>query len=180
MGEKKKIFPPCSSGNRTLRWVLKVEKVTWPRVGLSVRLQTTHRDMARTKHTAEKRKEEKKSKDKKPKKSAAGSKEPPVGGIKKKHRFHPGTKALREIRRYQKSTELLMRRGPFQRLVREIGQEVLPEGLRFKKSAMLALQEASEAFLIELFEGTQTAAVHAKRITIQVPDMQLVRRIKNE
>ena len=72
-------------------------------------------------------------------------------GVKKPHRYRPGTVALREIRRYQKSTELLIRKLPFQRLVREIAQDFKTD-LRFQSSAVMALQEASEAYLVGLFE----------------------------
>ena len=101
------------------------------------------------------------------------------GGIKKPHRFRPGTVALREIRRYQKSTELLIRKLPFQRLVREIAQD-FKIGLRFQATAVQALQEAAEAYLIKLFEDTNICAIHAKRVTIDVKDMQLARRIRGE
>jgi len=74
------------------------------------------------------------------------------GGVKKPHRYRPGTVALREIRRYQKSTELLIRKLPFQRLVREIAQDFKTD-LRFQSSAIGALQEAVEAYLVSLFEG---------------------------
>ena len=79
--------------------------------------------------------------------------------------FAVGTVALREIRRYQKSTELLIRKLPFQRLVREIAQDFKTD-LRFQSSAVLALQEASEAYLVGLFEDTNLCAIHAKRVTI--------------
>ena len=79
--------------------------------------------------------------------------------------FVVGTVALREIRRYQKSTELLIRKLPFQRLVREIAQDFKTD-LRFQSSAVLALQEASEAYLVGLFEDTNLCAIHAKRVTI--------------
>jgi histone H3 len=72
--------------------------------------------------------------------------------VKKHRRFRPGTVALREIRRYQKSTDLLLRKLPFQRLVREIAQEH-KENLRFQSSAVLAIQEATESYLVGLFEG---------------------------
>ena len=101
------------------------------------------------------------------------------GGIKKPHRFRPGTVALREIRRYQKSTELLIRKLPFQRLVREIAQTCKTD-LRFQSSAMLALQEASEAYLVGLFEDTNLCAIHGKRVTIMSKDMHLARRIRGE
>ncbi|KAF8839876.1 histone H3 [Paxillus ammoniavirescens] len=103
----------------------------------------------------------------------------PAGGVKKPHRFRPGTVALREIRRYQKSTELLIRKLPFQRLVREIAQDFKTD-LRFQSSAVLALQEASEAYLVSLFEDTNLAAIHAKRVTIQPKDLALARRLRGE
>jgi len=103
----------------------------------------------------------------------------PAGAIKKTHRYRPGTVALREIRHYQKSTELLIRKLPFQRLVREIAQEYRMY-LRFQSTALLALQEASEAYLVGLFEDSNLCAIHAKRVTIMPKDMQLARRIRGE
>lgn len=113
-----------------------------------------------------------------------------LGGVKKPHRYRPGTVALREIRRYQKSTELLLRKAPFQRLVREIliaEIDKMPEkgryitaNARMQSSALLALQEASEAYLIGLFEDTNLCAIHAKRVTLYPKDMQLARRIRGE
>ncbi len=82
---------------------------------------------------------------------AARKSAPATGGVKKPHRYRPGTVALREIRKYQKSTELLIRKLPFQRLVREIAQDFKTD-LRFQSSAVLALQEAAEAYLVGLFE----------------------------
>lgn len=99
-----------------------------------------------------------------------------VPGLKKPHRYRPGTVALREIKRYQKSTELLIRKLPFSRLVREIAQDVKTD-LRFQESAILALQEACEAHLVGVFENTNLCAIHAKRITIEPKDVQLARRI---
>ena len=96
---------------------------------------------------------------------AARKNAPATGGVKKPHRYRPGTVALREIRRYQKTTELLIRKLPFQRLVREIAQEFKTD-LRFQGSAVLALQEAAEAYLVGLFEDTNLCAIHAKRVTI--------------
>ncbi|POW04823.1 hypothetical protein PSHT_11064 [Puccinia striiformis] len=93
--------------------------------------------------------------------------------------FSPGTVALREIRRYQKSTELLIRKLPFQRLVREIAQDFKTD-LRFQSSAVMALQESAEAYLVGLFEDTNLAAIHAKRVTIQPKDIQLARRLRGE
>jgi histone H3 len=86
---------------------------------------------------------------------------------------------LREIRKYQKSSDLLLQKLPFQRLVREISQDRRAD-LKFQSSALLALQEASEAFLVGLFEDTNLCAIHAKRITIMPKDMQLARRIRGE
>ena len=100
-------------------------------------------------------------------------------GGKKPHRYRPGTVALREIRRYQKSTELLIRKLPFQCLVREITQDFKTE-LRFQSSAIMALQEASEYYLVGLFEDTNLCAIHAKRVTIMPKDIQLARRIRGE
>ena len=102
-----------------------------------------------------------------------------TGGVKKAHRFRPGTVALREIRRFQKSTELLIRKLPFQRLVREIASEYKND-LRFQSSAVLALQEASEAYLVGLFEDTNLCAIHAKRVTIMTRDLQLAKRIRGD
>ena len=101
------------------------------------------------------------------------------GGVKKPHRYRPGTLALREIRRYQKSTDLLIRKLPFQRLVREIAQDIKPE-LRFQSTAVLALQEAGEAYLVGLFEDTNLCALHGNRVTIMPKDIQLARRIRGE
>lgn len=102
-----------------------------------------------------------------------------AGGVKKPHRYRPGTVALREIRRYQKSTDLLIRKAPFQRLVREIAQDLRP-GLKFQTSTIVALQEAAEAYLVDLFEDTNLCAIHAKRVTIMPQDIQLARRIRGE
>ena len=112
-------------------------------------------------------------------KQAARKSAPATGGVKKPHRYRPGTVALREIRKYQKSTELLIRKLPFQRLVREIAQDFKTD-LRFQSSAVLALQEAAEAYLVGLFEDTNLCAIHAKRVTIMPKDIQLARRIRGE
>jgi len=101
------------------------------------------------------------------------------GYVKKPHRFRAGTVALREIRKYQKSTDLLIRKLPFQRLVREIAQDFKTD-LRFQSHAVLALQEAAEAYLVGLFEDTNLCAIHAKRVTIMPKDVQLARRIRGE
>ena len=100
-----------------------------------------------------------------------------AGLIRKKRRFRPGALALREIRKYQKSTNTLLAKLPFQRLVREIAQNFKSE-LRFQSMAVYALQEAAEAYLVRLFEDTNLCAIHAKRVTITPQDMQLARRIR--
>ncbi|KAK6258225.1 hypothetical protein SCA6_012699, partial [Theobroma cacao] len=110
---------------------------------------------------------------------AARKSAPTTGGVKKPHRYRPGTVALREIRKYQKSTELLIRKLPFQRLVREIAQDFKTD-LRFQSHAVLALQEAAEAYLVGLFEDTNLCAIHARRVTIMPKDIQLARRIRGE
>lgn len=134
--------------------------------------------MARTKQTARKS-----TGGKAPRKQlatkAARKSAPATGGVKKPHRFRPGTVALREIRRYQKSTELLLRKLPFQRLVREVAAEHKAD-LRFQASAIAALQEATEAYMVSLFEDSNLCAIHGKRVTIQPRDMQLAKRIRGE
>ena len=102
-----------------------------------------------------------------------------AGHRRKPHRFRPGTIALREIRKYQKSTDLFIRKLPFQRIVREIAQDFKTD-LRFQSQAILALQEASEAYLTHLFEDANLCAFHAKRVTIMPKDIQLARRIRGE
>ena len=99
------------------------------------------------------------------------------GGLKKPHRYRPGTVALRQIRKYQKSTDLLIRKLPFQRLVKEVARGFKID-LRFQSNALLALQEAAEAFLINMFEDVNLFAIHCKRITIQPKDIQLWRRLR--
>ena len=97
-----------------------------------------------------------------------------------RYRYRPGTVALREIRRYQKSTELLLRKLPFQRLVREITKDLSDKDYRFQASALLSLQEATEAYLVGLFEDANLSAIHAKRVTVMPKDIQLARRIRGE
>ncbi|XP_059392707.1 histone H3-like [Carassius carassius] len=148
------------------------------RQGRTLHHRSGRREMARTKQTARKS-----TGGKAPRKQlatkAARKSAPATGGVKKPHRYRPGTVALREIRRYQKSTELLIRKLPFQRLVREIAQDFKTD-LRFQSSAVMALQEASEAYLVGLFEDTNLCAIHAKRVTIMPKDIQLARRIRGE
>ena len=134
--------------------------------------------MARTKQTA-RRSTGGKAPRKQLATKAARKTAPATGGVKKPHRYHPGTVALREIRRYQKSTDLLIRKLPFQRFVREIAQDFKSD-LRFQGSSVLALQEVSEAYHVGLFEDTNLCAIHAKRVTIMPRDIQLARRIRGE
>ena len=103
----------------------------------------------------------------------------PTGGLKKPMQWRPGTVALREIWRYQKTTELLIRKLPFNRLVREVAQDFKMD-LRFQPQVIGALQEASEAYLVGLFEDTNLCAMHTKRVTIMPKDIQLARRIHGE
>ena len=140
--------------------------------------------MARTKQTARKS-----TGGKAPRKQlatkAARKSAPTAGGVKKPHRYRPGTVALREIRKYQKTTELLMRKLPFQRLVREVANDLaagtrFPEGPRWQSQAVVALQEAAEAYPVGLLEDTNLCAIHAKRVTVMPKDIQLARRIRGE
>ena len=114
-----------------------------------------------------------------PMKIAARKTAPIPMGIKKPRRFRPGTVALREIRKFQKSTELLIRKLPFQKVVREIAGKFKSD-IRFQSQAILALQEATEAYIVGLFEDTNLFAIHAKRVTIMPKDMQIARRIRGE
>lgn len=97
-----------------------------------------------------------------------------------KRRYRPGTKALREIRLYQRTSDLLIRKLPFARLVKEVAENYIGMnyGLRWQSNAILALQEACEAYLIHLLEDTNLCAIHAKRVTIMQKDIQLARRIR--
>ena len=102
--------------------------------------------------------------------TAARKAAPPMGGCKKPHQYRPGTVALREIRKYQKIMDLLLRKLPFQRFAREVTQNVRG-GLRFQATALAASQEASQAYLIGLLEDTNLCAIHARRVTIMPKDL---------
>jgi histone H3 len=108
---------------------------------------------------------------------AARKSAPANNSVKKPHRYRPGTVALREIRKYQKTTDLLIRKLPFQRLVREIAS-VHMDGVRFSSTSILALQEATEAYMVGLFEDSNLLCLHAKRVTVTSRDMALARRIR--
>ena len=108
-----------------------------------------------------------------------------TGGVKKPHRYRPGTVALREIRRYQKGVELLIPKLRFSKLCREVLQDMGKEVFgkpdwRMTLSSLMANQEAAEAYLVGLFEDTNLCAIHAKRVTVMPKDMQLTRRIRGE
>ena len=114
---------------------------------------------------------------------------PATGGFKKPHRYEPGMLALREIRRYQQSTKCLIKRTPFQKLIREISQEyrVCQDGPRtpsvqvhFQSTAIAALQEAAENFIVGLFGDMNLLAVHAKRVTVMPRDIRLALRIRGD
>ncbi|KAG2445020.1 hypothetical protein HYH02_008888 [Chlamydomonas schloesseri] len=107
----------------------------------------------------------------------------PTQVAKPKRRVRRGTVALREIRKYQKSAELLIRRAPFQRLVREIANKGAPGGqtdFRWRADALEALQEAAEAHLIRVLEDSNVCAIHDKRVTIMPKDMHLVRALRRD
>mmetsp|Transcript_30298 Transcript_30298/g.69725 ORF Transcript_30298/g.69725 Transcript_30298/m.69725 type:complete len:143 (+) Transcript_30298:94-522(+) len=98
---------------------------------------------------------------------------------KKTKRYKSGHLALKEIKKYQKSTDLLIQKLPFQRLVKKVAEDI-KTNLMFQSQAILALQEASEAYLVGLFEDTNLCAIHAKRVTIMPKDIQLARRLRGE
>jgi len=103
---------------------------------------------------------------------------PPTGRVRKPRRYRPGTVALREIRKYQKSTELLIQKLPFQRLLREVVATMYPtENYRFQSTAILAMQEAAEKFLVKMFDDCNHIAIHGKRVTVQDKDIQLWDRL---
>lgn len=109
---------------------------------------------------------------------------PATGGVKKPHRYRPGTVALREIRRYQKSTNLMIPKMPFVKIVREItqdeGKRVFEKDYRWQGAALLASQTAAEDYLTVQLEDANVCALHTKRCTVMPKDIQLVRRIKGE
>ena len=134
--------------------------------------------MARTKQTARKS-----TGGKVPRKQlatkAARKSGPAAGGVKKPHRYRPGTVALREIRRYQKTAELLIPKKPIGLLVKEISQDFKGD-LRYQLNSILCLHEASEAYLVGMFEDTQLCSVHGGRVTVMPKDIKLARRIRGE
>jgi len=107
----------------------------------------------------------------------ARSSAPSNKGIKHTKKWRPGTVALREIRRYQKSVDLLLARKPFQMLVRQIAQEC-KANVRFQFGALLALQEAAEMHIVLLFEDAMSAAIHGGRVTLMRNDVHLAKRLR--
>ena len=104
--------------------------------------------------------------------------QPPLQNERKSRRFRPGTLALKEIRRYQRSTERLIPKAPFKRLVKEIlSQQGDGDVIRIQAEAIDVLQEAVEAYMFSLFNGTNECAIHAKRTTVRIKDMKLARRL---
>ncbi|GAW82231.1 histone H3-like centromeric protein CSE4 [Plasmodium gonderi] len=100
--------------------------------------------------------------------------------IRRPHRYRPGVLALKEIRAYQASTQLLIPKIPFVRVVKEITRlfELPDEQLRYTPEALLALQTASEAYLVSLFEDAYLCSLHANRVTLMPKDIHLARRIR--
>ena len=132
---------------------------------------------ASTKQTAVKSKATKRALGaKKAKKSASGAS---AGGVKRAFRWKPGTVALRQVKKLQKSTDLLIAKAPFSRLVRELADSH-KVGLRFASAAVAAIQEATEAFVVSLLGDANLTALHANRVTALPRDLQLVRRLRGE
>ena len=112
-----------------------------------------------------------------PRYTNARKKTPVTGGVKKPHRYRPGIVALREIRKYQKSTDLLIRKMPFCRIVKEIMFEWLNVRYRIQAAAMLALQEATEAYIVGVLADANLCCIHRKRVTINEHDIRLAIRL---
>lgn len=104
---------------------------------------------------------------------------PVFSGIKKPHRYRPGTVSLREIRKFQKSTDQLLPKMAFRRLTMEITQDYRTD-CRYQSAAITALQEACEAYLIGLIGDANLCALHSRRISIMPKDFQLARRLRGE
>jgi histone H3 len=102
-----------------------------------------------------------------------------MGGMKKPHCCRPGTIAIHEIRKYQKNIDLLIRKAPFQRLVKEIATNFKLD-LQMQSMALLALQEASKAYLVCLFKDSNDCAIYAKHVMIMPKDIRLAQHIRGE
>jgi histone H3 len=105
---------------------------------------------------------------------------PAKGGIRKPHRYRPGTARLREIRKQQKDTDLILSRAPFTRLTREVMQQFSKDGQRIGVDALSVLQGGIESYMIDILREANLAALHARRTTVMPKDIQLVRRIRKE
>lgn len=102
-------------------------------------------------------------------------------GVPRKHRWRPGTVALREIRKLQKSTVNMLPRAAFRRLVIECVMALPGENkARWASAAVDALQEATEDYIVSLLADTNLCAIHARRVTIQSKDLHLARRLRGE
>jgi histone H3 len=99
--------------------------------------------------------------------------------MKKSRRFRPGTVALRQIRKFQKGTNTLIRKAPFQRMVREVAN-TQKDGLRWQSAAVAAMQEATESYVIGLLSDSNLCALHARRVTVMPRDIHLARRLRGE
>jgi histone H3/H4 len=108
---------------------------------------------------------------------AARRSAPGVGGMKIKRRARPGAKALREIKKFQETAELLIPRAPFDRLIRELIRYEIKPDIHFTRSAYVALQEATEAYLVRLFESAYDITMHIKHTTLTVRDLRLAKKI---
>eukprot|EP00092_Neocalanus_flemingeri_P003015 GFUD01003224.1.p1 GENE.GFUD01003224.1~~GFUD01003224.1.p1 ORF type:complete len:230 (-),score=58.24 GFUD01003224.1:10-699(-) len=115
-----------------------------------------------------------------PSKSPKNSTVAPGTPGRRRYRYRPGTRALMEIRKFQKSTIYLFQSCHFPKLIRETAAQICSADMRFQSAAIMALQEAAEAYLVTLFEDTVLCAIHAKRVTVMPKDMNLARRIRGE
>ncbi|XWS46198.1 hypothetical protein CRYUN_Cryun14cG0044200 [Craigia yunnanensis] len=106
-----------------------------------------------------------------------GQATPSQGTSKKPHRFRPGTRALQEIRKYQRTSKPLIPAASFIREVRAISYQLAPEITRWQAEALVAIQEAAEDYLVQLFGDAMLCAIHAKRVTLMKKDIQLARRL---
>jgi histone H3 len=97
----------------------------------------------------------------------------------RKTKFRPGEKALREIRFYQKNTNLLIRKAPFARFIRDVAEDLVP-GTKFSMVALEAIQEMTERYVVSMYEDSNWCALHAKRVTVFKRDMVLARRLRGD
>lgn len=149
----------------------------------SVKSKTPSSEKTNVKNIKKEEKAEKKTGKKTEKKTGKKTEEEanPKNEKGRSHRYKPGTVALREIRKYQKSTELLIPRLPFSKLVREIAEkEAKTNSLQFQANALVGLQEAAENYLVGLLGDANLNAIHAKRVTVMPKDLALARRVRGE